>query len=83
MDFKVGNIVKGKKGNGYGITNDEMYKGEVIWANNSEMKVRILDHKHSYRVGESYPVDNDNKQFSLVDGSMNLTDEMGFIVTVL
>ena len=66
MKFKVGDIVKGIRNNSYGITNHRMTRAEVISADDYDMKVKILEHDRSNRVGEKYTVDNSDTEFELV-----------------
>ena len=45
MSINIGNFVKGKQGNGYGVTNEKMTKGVVVNARYSEIKVTVIDHE--------------------------------------
>ena len=45
MSINIGDFVKGKEGNGYGVTNEKMTKGVVVNARCAEIKVTVIDHK--------------------------------------
>ena len=45
MSINIGDFVKGKKGNSYGITNEKMTKGVVVDTTSTEIKVTIIDHE--------------------------------------
>ena len=69
--FKVGDIVKGIKGNGYGATNDQMPKAEVLKVYNSplgtpRMDIKVLEHERTPYIGSILGVANDNSRFTLV-----------------
>ncbi len=66
MNFKVGDKVKGLNNNGYGITNESMYLGEVEETNGNCMKVEVLEHECSFAVGGIYNVLNSKDKFKLV-----------------
>lgn len=66
-DFKVGDIVRGKRGNRYGITNDDMERAEVIRATARSMRVKILKHRYNHWERHEFDVDNSDKEFELVD----------------
>jgi len=64
-DFKVGDLVKGVEDSIYGITDQDMTKGEIIKVlENKNVKVKILEHKHEGDVGREFTVDP--KYFELV-----------------
>lgn len=71
--FKIGDIVTGIKeyGNTYNITNSDMTKGKVIAIydyptdSGSDMRVQVLEHRYSRRIGDSFPVCS--KYFELVN----------------
>ena len=71
-DFKVGDIIRGKKNNGYGMTNENMYKAKVIALNiNSyeegrEMRIKVLNHKCRQEIGVEYDVMNNSELFELI-----------------
>ena len=92
-DFKVGDIIKGKKENDvYSITNENMYKAEVIGLEpHGYMCIKILNHREKDEIGKEYSVDNSSKYFELVkkskfyktlpnDFSGKLTIEKGQVV---
>lgn len=56
--FKVGDIIRGINNNGYGITNGDMKKAEVIRSYGHDMRIKILEHEDSSNVGETFTVDN-------------------------
>ena len=45
MAINIGDFVKGKDGNGYGVTNEKMTKGVVVNARYGEIKVTVIDHE--------------------------------------
>ena len=52
--FKVGDFVKGTKGAPYGITNEHMKKGEVIYACGGSITVKVAEHDEPSEVGRCY-----------------------------
>lgn len=71
MKFKVGDVIKGKEGNGYGVTNGEMTKAKVIEVFNhysiNKMRIEILDHREIDRIGGRWTVKNNCEQFELCE----------------
>ena len=70
MKFKVGDIVRGMKNSPYGITNENMTKGEVIavgsYEDDDDIIVKVLEHKIAPSAEGSYhPVNS--KYFELYD----------------
>ncbi|MFW6243121.1 MAG: hypothetical protein ACOC2W_03085 [bacterium] len=67
--FQVGDIIKGKKNNGYTVTNQDMYKGEVvdIYINKNKIKIKVLEHKVEDFEGNEYKVGNSNRYFEYYD----------------
>ena len=65
--FKVGDIVRGKEGNRYGISNSDMERAEVIRATARTMRVKVLKHRDNYWERYEFDVDNSNKEFELVE----------------
>lgn len=68
MKFKVGDIIRGKKYNGYSVTNINMTLAEVIKVSNdyTVMEIRVLCHKNPYHIEDEYVVKNDDSKFELV-----------------
>ena len=69
--FKVGDIVKGIKGNGYSFTNDQMTKAAVVEVSigvfgTPLMRIRMLEHKNKYHIGNTIEVENNDSKFTLV-----------------
>lgn len=62
-EFKVGDIIRGRKNDKYRITNEEMLKAEVLRVENRNMDIKILDHKNKEKIGLTYPVENDKRLF--------------------
>ncbi|MBO5843447.1 MAG: hypothetical protein J6Q96_01105 [Bacteroidales bacterium] len=63
--FKVGDKIRGLKGNGYYVTNEDMELAEVIEVDNEGyMKIRIL--KHPEEKNQIYYTDNDSTKFELI-----------------
>ena len=55
--FKVGDLVKGVEDSIYGITDQDMTKGEIIKVlENKNVKVKILEHKHEGDIGREFVV---------------------------
>jgi hypothetical protein len=69
MKFKVGDKVKGIS-NEYLITNKDMYLGEIIDISTNTVKIKILEHKNSFCVGNEYDAINPDGRFEIVE---NLT----------
>ena len=70
MKFKVGDIVRGMKKSPYGITNENMTKGEVVavgsYDDDDDIIVKVLEHKIAPSAEGSYhPVNS--KYFELYD----------------
>ena len=76
MKFKVGDIVKGIFDNDYGVTNENMYKGEVIAASDNSMKIKILDHKNKNFIGDEYTVGNEEQKFELISPKKTTKEEL-------
>lgn len=67
-EFKVGDIIRGKK-NGYGYTNENMTKAEVLSVNNSEgtMEIKMLEViAGGYLPKTIFPVFNNVSDFELI-----------------
>ena len=45
MSINIGDFVKGKQGNGYGVTNEKMTKGVVVDTTSTDIKVTVIDHE--------------------------------------
>lgn len=69
MKFKVGDKVKGIS-NTYGITNTDMYLGEVKKVGDDYIEILILKHKNSRCIGGIYTALSPEGKFEIVD---NLT----------
>ncbi len=67
MEFKVGDIIKGKKDNGYDFTNENMTKAKVIETNKEYMKIEIIEHKNKCNIISIYAVDNSSDRFEIVE----------------
>ena len=76
MKFKVGDIVKGMPGNDYAVTDENMYKGEVVEVFDSGMVIKVLDHKSKEFVGEKYTVENNEKNFELIPRKKPTKEEL-------
>lgn len=80
--FKVGDIICGKDCTPYSHTNKDMTKGKVTAIKEGGIEVKILEHKNSSYVGQSYWVDPDF--FDLVtDPLYNITTDMVTFVEVV
>lgn len=71
MDFKVGDKIKGLKGNGYAITNENMLMGEVIKVSSDGMLIKILKHTNRDYENEEYGAKNSKKRFLLISEKRN------------
>lgn len=69
MKFKVGDKVKGIS-NTYGITNTDMYLGEVKKVGDDYIEILILKHKNPRCIGDIYTALNPEGKFEIVE---NLT----------
>lgn len=69
-EFKVGDIIRGRKNDKYRITNEEMLKAEVLRVENRNMDIKILDHKNKEEIGLTYPVENDKRLFYYYESSL-------------
>lgn len=65
-NFIVGDIIKGKKDNGYGYTNEGMTKARVLNVNGSEMRIEVLEHENKGCIGNKTTVANTCTRFELV-----------------
>ena len=83
-DFTVGDIIRGKKDNGYGITNEEMTRGLVISVNNKEMTVKILEHENKGEIDSEYDVDNSKTMFEIIERAFKNKKDLknGDVVTL-
>lgn len=74
-DFNVGDIVKGKRCNGYSYTNDNMIEAEVIDVIPfyGSMIIKVKKHTNNIYVGTKVKVDNDSSKFELI--SKNQEDD--------
>lgn len=67
MDFKVGDKIKGLRGNGYGITNENMLIGKVIEVFDNEMMIKVLKHTDEVFENKKYYTKNSKEYFALVN----------------
>ena len=65
MKFKVGDKVKGLSDT-YGITNTDMYLGEVKKVDDDYIEILILKHKNSICIGDIYTALNPEGRFEIV-----------------
>lgn len=66
MEFKVGDIIKGKNKR-YMFTNESMKKAKVLIANENDMEIEIIEHFWGFLKGERYIVRNSTKYFELIE----------------
>ena len=72
MKFKVGDIIRGKKDNGYMWTDGLMTKGKVIEVDDcDDMRIEILEHTYVDVIGKRYNVDNNDNEFELVNTELD------------
>jgi hypothetical protein len=82
MKFQVGDLIKGLPGNGYNITNYNMYKAKVLETfGNGEMNIKILSHKDKTKINEKYWVENSEEHFELINSFTKKDLKDGDIVT--
>ena len=67
MDFKVGDKIKGLRGTGYAIVNENMLMGEVIKVSSDGMLIKILKHTNEKFNDKDFFVENSKKDFALVN----------------
>lgn len=67
MDFKVGDKIKGLKGNGYAFTSENMLMGEVVEVINGRMMIKILKHTNKIFENKKFYAENSKKYFALVN----------------
>jgi len=81
MDFKVGDIVRGIKGNDYGCTSEDMTKGEVVTVcPNKFINIKILEHNHPEQACcgiEHTHINLDPKQFELIPDRPRICEVTG------
>lgn len=66
MDFKVGDIIKGKENKRYAVTDENMKKAKVLEVNGSDMKIKVIEHSDFFVKGITYTVKNSTEYFELV-----------------
>ena len=66
MKFKVGDKIKGISNNGYGVTTEDMYLGEVKETDGNFMVIVVLKHKCPYFIGKTYCVLNSGDKFKII-----------------
>lgn len=83
MEFKEGDIIKGKKGNGYGFTNGNMSRARVLKVldDGEYMEIEVLEHRDMDYVGQIGKVLNISEKFELVE-CKKLTKEELFAMPV-
>lgn len=76
--FKVGDLIKGRKNNGYRVTNEKMKKAEVVNINKYVMEMKILEHSSKEEIGETYTVSNHklNEKFKLYETVFERKEEI-------
>ena len=65
MEYKVGDIVRGLSDE-YGITNREMTKGEVIEADETSIKIKVLEHQNKDYIGENFTATYPDRGFEIL-----------------
>lgn len=67
-DFKVGDIIRGKKTDMYIITDEDMYNAKVLRTYDDRMEIQILEYNSNYGcfIGKKYSVLNSKQYFELV-----------------
>lgn len=81
MTFKEGDLIRGLPENGYGITNEDMTKAEVLSLGHDTMRIRILEHECLSCVGYTYSVDNTDSKFAKV-GEKAQGDRKGYDIRI-
>ncbi len=73
--FEVGDKIKGKKNNDYGITNEQMTLAVVIEVDDADgdMNIKILEHNDKDQNGKEFWVKNTTDYFELVDNKTTIS----------
>lgn len=66
MDFKVGDIIKGKS-NDYMWTNERMKRAKVLKADENDMTIEVIEHFVEFINGKRFTVKNSTKYFELIE----------------
>lgn len=66
MDFKVGDIIKGKS-NDYVWTNERMKRAKVLKVKGNDMTIEVIEHFLEFINGARYTVKNSTKYFELIE----------------
>lgn len=74
--FKVGDLVKGKENNGYGITDEDMTKGRIIGIeNNDELCIQIIEHVDKNYIGRIFK-ELEYERFELIPQNFEVGDKV-------
>lgn len=66
MEFKVGDIIRGKENNGYGFTNEKMTRAKVLQTRYDNMEIEYLEGELDF-VGRTVWVNNSKRKFELAN----------------
>ena len=66
MNFKVGDIIKGKNKR-YMFTNESMKKAKVLKVKGNDMTIEVIEHFWEFLKGERYIVRNSKEYFELIE----------------
>ena len=81
--LKVGDFIRGKKDNGYRVTNERMTKGQVIDTfENGRMRVKVLEHKSPSCVGDEFIVSAREEKFDIIETKKD-DQAKGYVITEL
>ena len=64
--FKVGDRIRGLKGNGCRFTNEQMLEGKVVETFADNMRIKIENHSDADYVGRKYVATNSTEKFELI-----------------
>lgn len=75
--FQVGDIVRGIRGNGYSVTNEDTKEALVVSVESHEMRIKVL--KHEYECNEGFMANVHMEKFELVERGTeeNLIERLG------
>lgn len=73
--FEKGDFIKGKKGNGYVITNENLVRGVVTGVDDDTMTVKGLEFADGLKRRTEYRVRNSTEYFELLPKANNKADE--------
>lgn len=64
--IQVGDIVRGKAGNGYKILNEDMKRGVVLYTHDSSMTIKITEHSDTGFLGHTFCANRYKTEFEVI-----------------